>query len=55
MDEPYFRQVVNDFDIIHTKTMKKQWNNLAEVINSLCNHEPEEINTISLGESMDLT
>lgn len=45
--------------------MKKEWNKLAEVITSLCNYEPEEIvpeeieakdmNTISLGESMDLT
>lgn len=65
MDEPYFRQVVNEFDIIHTNTMKQQWNKLAEVITSLCNYEPEafepeevkqnEVHTISLGESMDLT
>lgn len=60
MDEPYFRQVVNEFDIIHTQTMKKQWSKLAEVITALCNYEPEEAepeqtNSIPLGESMDLT
>jgi hypothetical protein len=54
MDEPYFRQVVHDFDIIHTQTMKKEWNKLAEVITSLCNYEPEEMqpeepHSISLG------